>query len=415
MSKNQQIKTQILAELNAISTEQLFIDWLNVETIPSGKTCYVVFNNSFLFREDIKTVKSPKYLACKISSAKSIDFNQCYVIQGISLNSPYKIIIDSPSLSKSTIIQEVRNELTDLGELVFVLIGEIIDDVQISESISNIDIREIVLNPTQTDLIEFAGRILKIKDYTDGKLIWDTTKQHLINEGKTVPSNLSAQIESALLKIQRHAYSKLEIPSVIDSSKSYLIDKIIQVVQEHITDYSNNIANISGNQQAYNEILRISYNFVSDINKLLVLIINVCDLKPIILWMNIHKFLKLDIAFKELPFGFSNTKPSLKTYETLIKNARNKTFHQLFPFSKSLELRINSLDDIRLRMFSSFNNKSDNEMSYKDKKLAEILLEFTRVVEQSVDNTFWIKNQDVMNAINILIIGISFSLKVLRN
>jgi hypothetical protein len=415
MTKNKQIKTQILAELNTISTEQSFVDWLNSETIPTGQTCYLIFNNSFLFREDIKTVKSPKYLACKISTTKNIDFSQCYVIQGVSLNSPYKIIIDSPSLSKLTIIQEVKNELTNLGELVFVLIGEIIDDVQISESISSADIKEIVLNPTQTDLIEFAGCTLKIKDYSDGNLIWDITEQHLVNEGKNVPSNLSAQIESALLKIQRRAYSKLEIPNVIDSSKKYLIDKITQVIQEHIADYSNNIANISYNQQAYNEILRISYNFVSDINKLLILIINVCDLKPIVLWMNIHKFLKLDITFKELPFGFSNTKPSLKTYETLIKNARNKTFHQLFPFNKSLELRINNLDDIRLRMFSSFNNKSDNEMSYKDKKLAEILLEFTRVVEQSVDNTFWVKNQDVMNSINRLIIGISSSLKVLRS
>lgn len=392
MTKNQQIKTQILAELNAISNEQSFVDWLNGETIPSGQTCYVIFNNSFLFRDNIKTVKSTKYLACKISSSESIDFNQCFVIQGVSLNSPYKIIIDSQSISKSTIIQEIRNELTELGELVFVLIGEIIDEVQISESISSTDIKELVLNPTQTDLIEFDGSTIRIKDYSDSKLIWDTTEQHLINEGKNIPSNLSSQIEFALLKIQRYAYSKLEIPSVIDSSKIYLIDKIIQVIQEHITDYSNNIANISANQQAYNEILRISYNFVSDINKLLVLIINVCDLKPIVLWMNIHKFLKLDIAFKELPFGFSNTKPSLKTYETLIKNARNKTFHQLFPFNKSLELKIDNLDDIKLRMFSSFNNKSDNEMSYKDKKLAEILLDFTRVVEQSVDNTFWIKN-----------------------
>lgn len=414
MTKLQDIKTQVLSELTAISTEQSFMDWLGGETIPSDKICYIIFNNSFLFREDFKTNKNPKYLACKISSSKIIDFSQCFVIKGISLNMPYKVIIDNPTLSKTTIIQEIRTEISKLGELVFVLIGEIIDDIQIRESINNTDIKEIILNPIQNNEIEFNGTTIAIKDYSNESLIWDTTKQHLTTLGKNVPESLSTQIKTALIKFQRHAYSKLEIPRTIDPTKAYLIDKIIQVINEHITDYSSNIANITTNQQAYNEILRISYNFVSDINKLLILIINICDLKPIVLWMNIHKFLKLDITFKELPFGFSNIKPSLKTYESLIKNARNKTFHQLFPFNKSLELKIDNLEDIRLRMFSSFNNKSDNEMSYKDKKLAEILLDFTRVVEQSVDNGFWIKNQDVMTSINNLIIGVSSSLKILR-
>jgi len=414
MTKNQRIKTQILNELNGISSEQTFVDWLNGETVPSGQNCYIVFNNSFLFRENIKTVKSKKYLGCKISTTKVIDFTQCYVMEGFSLNMPYKIITETPSISKSTIIQEIRRELQELGELVFVLIGEIIDDVQISETIVSADIKNITLNPTQIDLIDFVGDTIFIKEFSDGKMIWDTTEQHLTNEGKNIPDNLSKQINTALQKIQRHAYSKLELPLTIDPSKEYLIDKIEKVVQDHITDYATHIGNINSNQQSYNEILRISYNFVSDINKLLVLIINVCDLKPIILWMNIHKFLKLDIAFKDLPFGFSKTKPSLKTYESLIKNARNKTFHQLFPFNKSLELKIDNLDDIKLRMFSSFNNKSDNTVSYKDKKLAEILLDFTRVVEQSVDNNFWTKNQVVMNSINELIKNTSNTLKLLK-
>lgn len=355
MTKNQKIKTQIVSELTAISTESTFVNWLAGETIPSGQNCFVIFNNSFLFRGSTKTNKSKKYLACKISSTKTINFSQCYVINGLSLNVPYKIIIDSSTISKATIIQEIRDELQELGELVFVLIGEIIDDVQITEPISSNDIKEIILNPTQSDSVDFDDKSILINDYRDGKLIWDTTEEYLTNEGKTISNNLPKQLETALLKLQRHAYSKLEIPSTIDPAKNYLIDEIAEVIQEHITEYSIQISEIATNPQAYNEILRISYNFVSDINKLLVLIMNVCDLKPIVLWLNIHKFLKLDIAFKELPFGFSKTKPSLKTYESLIKNARNKTFHQLFPFNKSLELKIDNLDDIKLRMFSSFN------------------------------------------------------------
>jgi hypothetical protein len=267
MTKNQKVKAQIISELTAISMETTFIEWLANESIPVGQNCFVVFNNSFLFRESSKTNKSIKYLACKISSTKSINFNQCYVINGFSLNVPYKIISDSNTISKVTIIQEIRDELQTLGELVFVLIGEIIDDVQISEPISSNDIKEIILNPIQSELINFHGKSILIKDYRDGKLIWNTTEEYLTNKGKTIPSNLSKQLESALLKLQRHAYSKLEIPSTIDPSKTYLIDEIAEVIQEHITEYSIQINDITTNQQAYNEILRISYNFVSDINQ----------------------------------------------------------------------------------------------------------------------------------------------------
>jgi hypothetical protein len=163
-----------------------------------------------------------------------------------------------------------------------------------------------------------------------------------------------------------------------------------------------------------NEILRISYNFVSDVNKLLILLINVCDLKPIILWTTISKFYELDQKFKDLPFGFSKMKPSLNNYQNLIKNARNRSFHQLFPFNKALKFQIQSIQDVNVTLFSSYSKKDDNKITYKDQELYDLLTSFTRVNEQIVSSNFWTKNELVMTAISNLILAVSQSIKSTR-
>lgn len=153
---------------------------------------------------------------------------------------------------------------------------------------------------------------------------------------------------------------------------------------------------------------------MNDINKLLVLIINLCDLKPIILWLTISKFFDLDNKFKELPFGFSNKKASLSEYESVIKNARNKSFHQLFPFNKSLRFELDAVEKVNVTIFSTHGNKDGNKMTYKDKEIYDMLRSFTRVNEQLVSRNFWEKKENVMAAMKNLINAISQGIKATR-
>jgi hypothetical protein len=243
---------------------------------------------------------------------------------------------------------------------------------------------------------------------------WNKIEEHFKLQKIEIPEGLSSQIGRAITNLQNNAFSNLVIPKKIVDGKEYLLDKIGNVVVDHLNSYKINVQTINTDPNALNEVLRISYNFVSDINKLLGLIINICDVKPIICWLTFSKHYKLDDKFKELPFGLSQGKPSLGSYETIIKNARNRTFHQLFPFNKSLHLELTSIQKVTMRMFSSYGKKSDNKISYKDQELHEILLGFTRVTEHSVSEKFWIKNEAVMEAINEIIVSTSASIKEVK-
>jgi hypothetical protein len=413
------LKQQIVAELNSITNEQSFSDWLNnVKTkIPTRFTNpLILVNNSFLFRESIKTKKNIKYIAFKVNSAKTFDINKCYIVEGMNPNNPFKIIDgNSSNLTTKSLYHSITEEIKEIGELVFSLIGEISDTQPFREDIDSSDIKSITLNPQNINSVDIISHEVIVKETYDRNLILQEIKNHLTSLGKDMPLELEKQIDKALNLIEKKAYCTLTIPPTIDPAKQYFLDQITSIIDGQISDYNVHLPNIATSPQAYNEILRISYNFVSDVNKLIVLLINICDLKPLFLWLNISKFYKIESAFKELPKGFTQTKTNLNEYESIVKNARNKSFHQLFPFNKSLEFNITKLGDVKLRMFSAFGNKSHpNELTFKDKDLADLFMGFTRVIEQSVSDDFWVKNINVMSSISELIKAISDSLKLFK-
>lgn len=411
------IKNQIIAELNSITTETSFTNWLNDETIPPTFTNpLILVNNSFFFREKIKSNKSEKYLAFKVNKTnKRFDTSKCYVVQGLKKLATFKIIDKNDNrITAESISSVISTELSDLGELVFTLIGEIQDVYTFSEEVKTTDIKKITLNPNHHQDFEFVGTEVIVKKSQDRNFVITEVKNHLTANGKNIPEEIEKTIDKTLTEIEKKAYCDLTVPTSINPSTDYFLDLIVNIIDGHINNYRTHLPNISTNPQSYNEVLRVSYNFVSDVNKLMELLINVCDIKPLISWMTISKYFKIENSFQNLPKGFSNKKPDIKEYESIVKNARNKTFHQLFPFSKSLEFNITRLNDIKLRMFSDYGNKKQNQLTFQDKELADLLLGFTRVVEQNVSDEFWRKNLDVMIAINEMIKAVSKSLKLIK-
>lgn len=81
-------------------------------------------------------------------------------------------------------------------------------------------------------------------------------------------------------------------------------------------------------------------------------------------------------------------------------DARNSAFHNLFPFRKSLKVPLPdaALGTPELRIFAQHTKKSENQLTYRDKELVDVLLEFTRARERRVSLSFWQKNLEVMDA-----------------
>ena len=219
--------------------------------------------------------------------------------------------------------------------------------------------------------------------------------------------------------MKKEAYLNLIIPSKFSQDKEYFLDLIIDSIEEQCKIYEDNINKMStantDRQYCLNEILRISYNFVDDAITLIRLIVSICDLKPIILWQTYYLHYRLDESIRLLPWSRQVTKPSLSNYIGTIKTARNMSFHRLIPFSKAFEVSLpdNSIRNANLRICSEFGSNA-NRLSYKDKELIDVLMEFTRTSEEIVEYNFWEKNRDVIRATIDLLKGISKTIRGLR-
>lgn len=413
-SKILSLKKHVISEVTDITMSRIFKKWLNNEAVSPSGNQFIAINNSFIFRDNVKTVKSDKYLAFDISASKKYDTENTFIIEGVRFNSHFKIFNFASKYKKIKLENAIKAEMEEIGEVIYTLVGDIKDVNAISESLNNTHFKKITLNPTLSTNFKIEGDVILIKDYVDREQIWDNIKTYCEKNTLTIADNLPLLIDKAITELQKNAFSTILIPKTFNSTTKYLLDKISMVIEDHLKTYNSNIKKVDSDPKAMIEILRISYNFVSDVNKLLILIINLCDLKPIILWLTISKYLDLDNKFKELPFGFSKTKASLKDYESLIKNARNKSFHQLFPFNKSLRFEVEALEKVSVTIFSNYGQKDGNKMTYKDQELYDLLRSFTRVNEQVVSKRFWIKNEEVMVAIYEIINATSNSIKSTR-
>lgn len=408
------LKKQVILEVTTITETSSFKAWLDEQVIPSHGNQFIIINNSFIFRQSIKTIKSEKYLAFDISTSKEFDTKKCFIIEGVNINSTFKLYTFTSNLKKTKLEDAIKDEIKEIGEVIYTLVGEIQDINDLSESLNNVHFKKITLKPTLPVDFQVVGEEIIIKDYSDREQIWENIEKYCKTNTLEIADNLAGLINSAIDILQNNAFATLILPKEFNPTSNYLLDKISIVIDDHLKIYKSNINKIDSDPKAMIEILRISYNFVSDVNKLLKLVINLCDLKPIMLWLTISKFINLENKFQELSFGFSKKKPSLNDYESVIKNARNKSFHQLFPFNKSLRFELEALKKVSVTIFSNHGNKEGNKMTYKDQELYDLLRSFTRVNEQIVSKSFWIKNEDVMVAIFELIIATSRGIKSTR-
>ena len=367
----------------------------------------IVINNSFLFRDNIKTNKNVKYLAFYPTSIPVTEEN-IIVIEGIELKSDYQIIKkdDNRIINIDKLNEALKKEQDNLGKIVYVLMGEIDKNVEIQTMINHSVIKKISFSPNIKNQIEIHFSEIKVKNIESEEENWIKIEKMLSERSdfdEELILNLKKIIGNAFDQIKKEAYLNLKIPEKLEKGKKYFLELISDSVKEQIKLYIEALSKLkstgSDRQRSYNEILRISYNFSDDAIRLLKLLISVCDLKPIILWLTFNSHYRLTESIKLLPWSKQATKPSINKYVETIKKARNKSFHRLIPFSKSFLVHLpnDSIKDVILRIFSEFGqSKKSNRLEYKDKELVDVLMEFTRTSEEIVPQNFWEKNLAVL-------------------
>lgn len=391
----------ITTKVSAITKHPSFKNWLKGKKLKDGN--FIAINNSFLFREDLKTTKSAKYIVVKYDTEES--FSEIFIAENLDIKKPEFLLLQD-SKEKTSINEAVEEEVNNLGQIVFALIGSVQDNVVQIENFNKLDFSEVVWDAKINKPIKIENSKIVIQNPYNEQALWDAVVEFCNHQNIKVDEDAKGQFGAILEKMQTNAEAMLELPAIEKKDFKGILDDIIAALHGRRKDYKKALSVCKGRQEidkdAFNELLRISYNFSNDVIPLLNLTIGICDLKPIIFWSTIREHYFLSESIRNLPWTPSFKKGNLESYKNMVGNARNSTFHNLFPFQTALRFSLppGALANTELRFFAEFaNKKAGNKFTYQDKELVDLFLDFTRAKQRFVPVNFWEKNVDVMDKV----------------
>jgi hypothetical protein len=411
------IQETILNQVQKLNRSSAFLEWKGKELTRFEEDDLVIINNSFLFRDQFQTNKNPSYLCMIAADGSDFNIKNLALVDGIQVNSDFKYISKkSKNLpNKRSITNAIEDELTSLGRMVFILIGQVNATEQFSETINHSLFKEIQIDPTLPNSLNVAQPLIQVQNLPDEELLLDE-----VEKAVPLPDDFFKPFHDAYIKLKKKCFASLQVPKPGEKVTVGFLDKVANALARQAAEYHASLQKcgpqLDQNQAEFNNVLRIAYDFESDAVRILRLLMSVCDLKPIILWMTLSEHHNLSEAFRCLPRSRDQNKPSLANYREMIHGARNRAFHNLLPFGQSIQVDLDGINikAKRLRLFSEYKLKSENVFDFEDKQLVEILTEFTRADEKYVTPDFWKRNHDVMIATTQLVAAVSDAIKTLN-
>jgi hypothetical protein len=396
------ILQQIAGSFKALVGHPAFAAWSGGQSMKVGDL--IVVNNSFLFRQNVKTNKSKFFPALELGAGvKPAGLPDIVVWQG--MNSDHQVVAKQSSNFPHlmAIPDAVEEQLAAFGRLAFILVGQVQDDIVIQEPVNHSLVTTLELQPLATVKLRVEGKMIVVKDTFDEEHLWQELQRAVNGKAEDLES-LRIPFGVALDALEERTYARLVLPQSGSSQQDSVLAGIATVLDEQKRAYDAALRACGGDpstdRKAYNELLRIAYNFSSDAVGLLRLLISICDLKPIVFWGTVGEHYSLAQAFRALPWLRSRAKPSVSNYLNTIGDARNSAFHHLFPFRKTLQVPLvqGDLKAMTLRLFSEFGKAKENRLAYQDQEVVEVLAEFTRSRERRIASRFWRQNAEVMEA-----------------
>ncbi len=373
----------------------------------SLKEGMVALNNSFLFREELGTHKNAQYLCMPFGPSAELLTKDICIGRNLKFNDDFKFF---SAKSKPRDIEgldlALPKAVSCFGKLPYILIGNIRDDIEVEVPFELGPFKRLVLSPSQAPTLAINNEAIFVKDVNNEEALWIELERKAAEAPEPTgspPVDLPVKFAKALEKLRAQSYAIVNLPAHAKIQEGNLLDSIISVLASQIGEYEKSLSKCHGEPTKgpddFNNILRISYNFSTDASKILQLLTRMCDLKPVLFWCTIVEWLELSHSFHQLPWSKSENKASLKAYRSMIGSARNRSFHNLFPFSKTLKVPLTGvpLGAIELTFFSEFSGKKNaNHFEYEDEALIKAFVEFTRAGERFVQSSFWTKNLEVM-------------------
>jgi len=372
---------------------------------PISKGDALLINNSFLHR-GVGPTKSEKYLALIATSPNTFGAIPSVATPGTRILKPLKRFSATwANLNSVDLPEAIAVELASLGSLLFVLVGELSSPPESEVTIASERYNSLRWSTDSPEPVHFAGRQITIRQPGDIDTIWAKIQEHAARSGVALPPNFEQTVIDALQRLQAQATVLLQVPTRASRiPEDSFIDQVNRALAAEEAQYKKALlaweqSNYSDNA-AFDQLLKISYNFATDAARLIKLVMKICDLKPIVLWGTVAEHFALLEAFDNLTWTKSTRKPLLEDYRDTIADSRNRAFHNLFRFDTSIEVILpqDAITDVRLKIFSEYTRRRENKMLFRDDAMADVLLEFTRAKARYLSASFWPQQLSVMQA-----------------
>jgi hypothetical protein len=394
----------VSAEVASIFDSAAFREWANGQTLRAGDL--IVLNNSFLFREGIAIGnKNTQYLSIEIDDELRPS-SEPRVATVNRINASFKRIPvgQAGQFQLRELASAIKDELKLVGTIIRVLVGRIGDDQPTEVGLERAQgLDRLRYEPRLAEPARISGSVLSVNRLDDIDVVWRAVKQTMSRGGFGGIDQLSEHFDEAFSNLRESAGQPVDLAKV-DERGSTILGSVIERFDEQAGAYAIALTTYTARPDsldAYNELLRIAYNFVDGTRALVTLVVGISDLKPILYWLTVGAQFDLADKFGCLPFSMvGKAKPSLARYRTVISGARNQAFHDVFSFGRPFHARLtgDAFMEPELRLFQEYHRKAPT-LDFRDRELVDLLAGFTRVTERAVPLGFWEKNLDVMYAV----------------
>lgn len=409
----QELKSIILNGVKQLTVTEAFSSWFSQANSTSGDG--VIINNSFIYRKPlIKTSKNNQYLCLKVSNG-SVDVRNVFVARPGELNSEFKLFkAQSANFPKLEPLDEALIRETErLGRLIFVLIGEL-RETSIETPVNHESVNKLIFNPASGSsavTLESGKKVIVVNQLADRESAWNDIKSEFMIKTSGNLVGLETAFSDAFEKLQDKARLTLVLPgTTAGTGATSFISQLRHSVSEQRKLYKAALrrSRTGGTvkEQHLREVMRIGYNFAADAIKVLQLLVSVADLKAVVLWCTVKEHFDIAEAFHNLPWSRSHKKPSLERYKEIIGGARNRAFHNLLAFDRTIEADLEGVDvkARRLTLLPAHGQRNrTSAFDYEDRELVEILAGLTRAPEVAVPFEFWEKNLAIIESFERLL------------
>lgn len=395
----------VVDECELLLASDAFDAWKGAETLQVGDL--IACNNSFLYRDDRSTTKSAYYLGIEVGNGPNFTLPPVVVMANSRINSQFKRLAarERPKYEIADLDTALGEQLLGLGSIVFSLAGRIGEPEAAAVPLARVPGLDLLMYVSgQSSPAVVSGSVVMLGTVADLDGSWAAVQDAVAETDGIDTGALSDAFEEGFHALQEASTRPVDLADVNEDAPS-ILSNFLERMDEQVEAFSTTLGQHQrnpDNKDVYNELLRVAYNFADGARAFLRLMVGVCDLKPVLSWLTVFEQVELAHRFERLPFALvGKGKPSLERYRSVIADARNQAFHDLFAFDHPFSVKLpgGALRSPVLHLFREYAKRGASALNFEDRGLVDLFASLTRTPERPVPVGFWQGNAEVMAAV----------------